>query len=175
MSEHESFYTLLNLEKACPRRTIFRLKGIKGINQYYHARKINERNRIYQYLADKFHLDTSKIHFQDIDEQFISRLEKEEIGELIDNLEKIIQLYGIEFTELNRQIIYTFNNVSAKLYLDGIGRFLGKDTLFKFNFTTRFNRNHALELVCCENYLRDPNMFKICLNNYFNILRLSII
>ena len=53
MSEHESFYTLLNLEKTCPRRTIFRLKGIKGISQYYHARKINERNRINKYLAAK--------------------------------------------------------------------------------------------------------------------------
>ena len=85
-------------------------------------------------------------------------MEKEEIGELIDNLEKLIQLYEIELTELSEQIIYTFNNVSAELYLDGIWRFLGKDTIFKFNFTTRFNRNHALELVCCKIYLRDPNM-----------------
>ena len=101
MSEYESFYTLLNLEKACPQRTIFRLKGIKGICQYYHARKIYERNRIYQYLADKFHLDTSKISFQDNDGEFTSRLEKEEIGELIDKLEQLIQFYdhieGIKF------------------------------------------------------------------------------
>ncbi len=61
MSEYKSFYTLLNLEKACPRRIIFRLKGIKGIYQYFHARKRYEHNRIYQYLTDKFHLDTSKI------------------------------------------------------------------------------------------------------------------
>ena len=72
MSEYESFYTLLNLEKACPRRSIFRLKGIKGISQYFHARKNYERNRIYQYLTDKFHLDTNKISFQEIDKQFKS-------------------------------------------------------------------------------------------------------
>lgn len=71
MGDHESFYTLLNLEKACPRRTIFRLKGIKGISQYYHARKSYERNRIYQYITDKFHLDTRKRAFQEIDEKFI--------------------------------------------------------------------------------------------------------
>ena len=70
-------------------------------------------------------------------------------------MEKLIQLYEIEITELNKQIIYTFNNVSTELYLDGIGKFRGKDAIFKFNFTTRFNRNHALELVCCEKYLRE--------------------
>jgi hypothetical protein len=157
MSEHENFYSLLTLEKTCPRRTVFQLKGVKGISQYFHTRKRYERNRIYRYLADRFQLDATKISFQEIDDHFLPRLEQEPIGEYIDNLEQLILSNNIELIEIGRPIIYSFGKGSTELYLDGLGKFHGKNALFKFNFTTRFNRDHALELVCVEHTLRDSN------------------
>lgn len=90
MSESFNFYRLINLEDACPRRTVFFLNGIKGINQYYPNKQIFLRNKVFEYLIGEFSLDISSDSFQKVDESFISRLEEEGTGDLTKNFETLI-------------------------------------------------------------------------------------
>ena len=60
-SEPLTFYSLINLEKGCSRRNLFRLEGIKGVSQYFQNRKVYEQNQIYHYLIDKSKLSDDQV------------------------------------------------------------------------------------------------------------------
>lgn len=155
MSESFNFYRLINLEDACPRRTVFFLKKIKGIPQYYPNKQIFLRNMVFEYLIEKFGLNISSNSLQKVDESFTSRFEEEGVGDLITNFETLINENEIELHEINRLISYVPNGFNAEIFIDGIGSFQGQKAIFKFNLTTRFNRHDALELVCVESHLRN--------------------
>jgi len=154
MSEPPTFFQLINLEKACPRRTLFQLNKIEGVSQFFYARKKYERNKILEYLIDNFSLKTRDHMFRPIEEQFIPRLEKNGAENFITNLEIILKENPFKILEVNIPLIYSLNGTDIELFLDGIGTFRDEPSIFKFNLTTRFSQTDAFELICAENALQ---------------------
>ncbi|MFX1376431.1 MAG: hypothetical protein ACFFA0_11500 [Promethearchaeota archaeon] len=150
-----NFYRLINLENACPRKTILSLSMIKGISQYYPNKQTYLRNKVFEYLIDKFDLDTISDSFQKVDENFVERLEKEGTSELITNLEHLIHENEIIIHEINKPFSYVTDGFATEIYVDGIGSFRGQHSIFKFNLTSRFNRQNALELALVESQLHN--------------------
>lgn len=155
MSESFNFYRLINIEDACPRRTVFSLKGVEGISQYFQNHQIFLRSELFKYLNEKFELKVEVDSLQKVDEDFQARFEQEGVGELINNFESLIIQNDIDMTEVNKHVTYIPNGFSVDMFLDGLGIFQGSHSLFKFNLTTRFNRHDAYELVCGEFFLRN--------------------
>lgn len=153
MTEPPTFFQLINLEKACPRRTLFQLNKMEGVSQFFYARKKYERNKILEYLIDKFSLKTRNQMFRPIEEQFISRLERDGVENLITNLENILKENPFKISEVNVPLIYSLNGTDIELFLDGIGMFRDEPSIFKFNLTTRFSQTDVFELACAENAL----------------------
>lgn len=157
MKESYNFYRLISIEDACPRKTIFFLKGIEGISQYFQNHQVFLRNELFKFLDEKFGLELNIDSMQKIDEAFQSKFEQEGVGELINNFEALIDENEIDMTEVNKHISYIPDGFSVDMFLDGLGSFQGNLSLFKFNLTTRFNRHDALELVAGEDSLRDAD------------------
>ena len=106
MNEPLNFYRLLNMEDACPRRMVFTIKGIKGVNQYYRNKQIYLKSKVFEFLIEKFALQVDTTSFQKIDEEFTSRMEQEGVGELIQNFDVLITQNEIDITDINKKKLY---------------------------------------------------------------------
>ncbi len=150
MTEPLGFYELIRLEKVCPRRTAFKLLGIKGRAQYYPAKRYYEKTKIHEFLKNKFPNAKLTGISEKLYGNFAKRLEKEDVSALMSNLDTLISENEINASEINKYVSYSVNDVAVGIFIDLVGMFEGKSALFKLNLTSRINRNDALELACAE-------------------------
>jgi len=151
MTEIE-YRKLKYFEKGCKRRLLFDMlkdKGIiKGISQYYSVKKIYTMTKIFDYIVNKFSTKSLDDFPYEVGGKFDTRLENEDVSELISNLESLMIEHEISFESVNIPMTYEYNDTKITLHCDAKGTIGGDLALFKLNLTTRFSREDAYELVC---------------------------
>jgi len=159
-----NFNQVKNITKGCPRRSLLYLNDIAGKLQYYAVRKKYLKQKITDYIVDKFDIDEPAQEY-DQDNEFDTRIKSEQVdttAAIWGNLDAMIKKHNITITTLKQSFAYESDDIEAiNVTLDGIGTFEGDDALFKIVPTTRFSREFAWELILAQKALQQDIKYRL--------------
>lgn len=153
------YHQLKYVDNGCKRRTLFYLKGIEGVRQFYPIKKRYIKSKIYEHIADAFDIENN--YEVSIPDEFSDRLNEaeEEANKLIENLDAMIEEFDIEMGEIRRKCICAVDGKEIEFTIDAIGKFEGDLTIFSINPTARSKTDNLKELAFIDSFEQFVNSY----------------